>query len=120
MAIPTWPATLPQSPQKDFTETVGINILRSTMDSGIAKQRLRGKRPNTMNLSFILTTSQTQTLDTFVTTDLLGVKRFNFTHPRLGTTVECRLIPQGSGEFYQLVYRAPGYWQANLQFEILP
>lgn len=120
MAVPTWPATLPQSPQKDFTENVGINIIRSSMDSGPAKQRLRSRRPTTMTLSFIMTTAQTQTLESFINTDLLGVKRFNFTHPRLGTTVECRLVPQGEGQFFSLQYRAPGYWQTNLQFEILP
>jgi len=120
MAVPTWPATLPQSPQKDFTENVGINIIRSSMDSGPAKQRLRSRRPTTMTLSFIMTTAQTQTLESFINTDLLGVKRFNFKHPRLGTTVECRLVPQGEGQFFSLQYRAPGYWQTNLQFEILP
>jgi hypothetical protein len=67
-----------------------------------------------------MTTQQTTTLENFVNNTLLGVKRFNFTHPRLGTTVECRLVPQGDGQFFTLQYRAPGYWQTNLQFEILP
>lgn len=120
MANITWPVGLPQSPQKDFTETIGTNIIRSAMDAGPAKQRLRSRRPTTMALSFIMTTAQTQTLETFVNDTLLGVKRFNFTHPRLGTTVECRLVPQGDGQFFSLQYRAPGYWQTNLQFEILP
>jgi len=119
MAIP-WPSTLPQAPQKDFTETIGVNIVRSAMDAGPAKQRLRSRRPTTMNLSFIMTTAQTEELERFITIDLLGVKRFNFTHPRLGTSVECRLVPQGDGQFFSLQYRAPGYWQTNLQFEILP
>lgn len=120
MAVLSWPNTLPQSPQKDFQETIGINIVRSSMDAGPAKQRLRGRRPSMLNLSFIMTTSQTQTLETFVNTDLLGVKRFNFTHPRTGSIVECRLVPQGDGQFFTLQYRAPGYWQTNLQFEVLP
>lgn len=120
MANINWPGTLPQSPQKDFTENIGVNIIRSQMDAGPAKQRLRSRRPTTMNLSFIMTTSQTQTLESFIQNTLLGVKRFNFTHPRLGTTVECRLVPQGEGQFFSLQYRAPGYWQTNLQFEILP
>lgn len=120
MATINWPSSLPQSPQKDFTENIGVNIIRSPMDAGPAKQRLRSRRPTTMNLSFIMTTAQTKALETFVNTTILGVRRFNFVHPRLGTSVECRLVPQGDGQFFSLQYRAPGYWQTNLQFEILP
>jgi hypothetical protein len=120
MANVSWPTELPQSPQKDFTETIGVNIIRSAMDAGPAKQRRRSLRPTTMTLSFIMTTQQTIKLEDFVNNTLLGVKRFNFTHPRLGTTVECRLVPQGDGQFFTLQYRAPDYWQTNLQFEILP
>lgn len=115
-----WHPSLPQSPQKDFTETIGINIIRSNMDSGPAKQRVRSRRPNQLSLSFIMTTSQTQTLESFILTDLKGTKRFDFTHPRTGAAVECRLVPQGDGEFYTLQYRAPGYYQVNLKFEIMP
>lgn len=115
-----WPTSLPQSPQKDFQETVGINIVRTSMDSGPAKQRVRSRRPSQLSLSFIMTTAQTQTLESFIITTLKGTKRFDFKHPRTGTTVECRVVPQGEGEFYTLQYRAPGYWQVNLKFEILP
>jgi hypothetical protein len=122
MAVINWPTSgnFPQVPQKGFQETGGINILRSPMDKGPAKQRLRGSKPNTMQLSFIMTTQQTQTLETFIKTTIRGTKRFNFPHPRLGTQVECRLVPQQDGEFYTLQYLAPGYWQTSLTFEILP
>jgi hypothetical protein len=120
MALLPWPTTLPQSPQKDFQETVGINIIRTDMDRGPAKQRVRGGRPSQLSMSFIMTNAQTIDLQSFLLNDLKGTKRFNFTHPRLGTTVECRIVPQGDGEFYTLQYKAPGYWQVNLKFEILP
>lgn len=120
MAIPNWPSALPQSPQKGFKESVGQNIIRSPMDAGPAKMRNRGKRPNTMDLSFILTTAQTTTLENFIKTDLAGVKRFSFTHPRTSNTVEARIVPQSEGEFYGLEYLAPGYWKTSLKFEILP
>jgi hypothetical protein len=115
-----WDSSLPQSPQKDFQETIGINIVRSSMDSGPAKQRVRGKRPTQLSLSFIMTTAQTNTLESFILNTLKGTKRFDFTHPRTGAAIECRVVPQGDGEFYTLIYKAPGYWQANLKFEILP
>ena len=122
MAILSWPTanSFPQSPKKGFSESIGINIIRSPMDAGPAKQRRRSQRPSTMDLSFILTTAQTQTLETFVFNQLEGVKRFNFQHPRLYTTVEARIVPQSEGELFRLQYLAPGYWQASLKFEILP
>jgi hypothetical protein len=123
MAIPAWPTAndFPQSPQKGFSESVGLNVIRSPMDAGPAKQRLRARRPSTMDLSFILTTAQTQTLEEFINTTLEGVKRFSFPHPRLlGTTVETRIVPGSDGEFFRLQYLAPGYWQTSLKFEILP
>lgn len=123
MATISWPTAnnFPQVPQKGFTESVGVNIIRSQTDAGPAKQRVRSKRPTTMQLSFIMTTAQTETLQTFVQDTLLGTKRFNFPHPRLlGTVVEARIIAQQDGEFYRLQYLAPGYWQTSLNFEILP
>lgn len=120
MAIPAWNTSLPQVPQKNFQETVGINIIKTDMDKGPAKQRLRGKRPSILDLSFIMTKTQTDTLQSFITTDLLGVKRFSWTHPRTGTSIECRVVPQGDGEFYTLEYIAPDYYQVNLKFEVLP
>lgn len=122
MAIPSWPTAnnFPQNPQKGFSESVGVTVVRTQTDMGPAKQRRRSKRLSTMDLSFILTTAQTQTLEAFIENDLEGVRRFNFLHPRLSTTVEVRIVPQGDGEFFKLQYLAPGYWQTNLKFEILP
>lgn len=120
MAVISWPSTLPQSPQKGFSESVGINVIRSQTDVGPAKQRRRAKRPSEMNLSFLMTTAQTQTLETFIKDTISGVKRFTFTHPRLYTTVDVRIIPGSNGEFFNLQYAAPGYWSTSLKFEILP
>ena len=122
MAILSWPTTgnFPQGPQKGFSESIGVNVIRSPMDAGPAKQRRRSERPSTMDVNFMLTTAQTQTLETFVFVDLEGVRRFNFVHPRLNTTIEARIVPQSEGELFRLQYLAPGYWQANLKFEILP
>lgn len=116
----SWPTTLPQVPQKGFSESIGISIIRSPMDSGPAKQRVRGKRANTMDLSFILTTTQVTTLENFIKNTIYGVARFGFPHPRLDTIVEARIVPQGDGEFFKVQYLAPGYWQTSMKFEVLP
>lgn len=119
MAIPTWPLTLPQAPQKGFTESLGMNIIRSQTDMGPAKQRRRGVSPNTMEVNFILTSEQTATLETFTQDTLAGVKRFSFIHPRTNQSVEVRIVAQ-SGDLYKLQYLAPGYYNASMTFEILP
>lgn len=120
MATYVWPESLPQSPQKGFTETGGVLILRTPMDAGPAKQRRRGQRPQTMDVSFIMTTQQTQDLENFVKTTLQGTARFDFNHPRLNTTVEVRIVPQAEGQLYSFSYLAPDYWTVSLKLEILP
>jgi hypothetical protein len=90
------------------------------MDAGPAKQRRRGSKPQGLQLSFIMTTAQTQTLQEFIEDTIRGTARFGFTHPRLGTTVEVRIVPQGDGELYTFTYLAPEYWTVSLKLEILP
>lgn len=122
MPIPAWPTTnnFPQVPQKGFSESVGLNVIRSATDSGPAKMRRRGLTVSTMDLSFILTTAQCADLENFINNTLYGVKRFSFPHPRTAATVEARIVPSGEGEFFKLQYLAPGYWQTSMKFEILP
>jgi hypothetical protein len=115
-----WPLTLPQSPQKGFTESIGALILRTSMDAGPAKQRYRGKRSNDMQVSFIMTTAQVSTLSTWITDTIKGTARFGFTHPRTQTIVETRIVPTGDGVLFTSAYLAPGYWNISLNFEILP
>jgi hypothetical protein len=90
------------------------------MDSGPAKMRRRSNAPNTMNLSFILTTAQVSTLETWIKNDIKGVARFGFLHPRTQTTVEVRIVPSNNSELFQLKYLAPGYWETSFTFEVLP
>jgi hypothetical protein len=117
----TWPTTLPQVPQKGYSETGGMNIIRTQTDTGPAKMRRRADSPATLSCSFLMSTTQVNTFETFVTTSLNGVLRFYFTHPRKQTTVEVRIVPQGnSGDLYTLTYLSPVYWRVNLTLEILP
>ena len=118
----TWPATLPQSPQKGYSETGSANIISTPMDSGPAKRRLRGKRAQNLSVSFIMTDAQVTILETFVLgpSAIQGVKRFGFTHPRTKTIVEVRLMTQNDGQLYTLNYTAPGYWTVSMTLEVLP
>lgn len=115
-----WPPALPQSPQKGFTESIGALIIRTPMDAGPAKERYRGRRPDELQVSFIMTTQQVSTLETWIVNTLRGTARFGFPHPRKATVVEARIVPSGDGEIFKTAYLAPGYWNISLKLEILP
>lgn len=115
-----WPPGLPQTPQKGYTEDSGVLILKTAMDAGPAKMRRRGKKPTTLSMSFLMTTAQVATLETFTKDTIRGTSRFGFTHPRTNTIVEARMVPQDSGTLYNIAYVAPGYYTISLQLEILP
>jgi hypothetical protein len=120
MANISWPISLPAQPERGYSESIGTLILRSPMDAGPAKQRVRARRPDTLSVQYTLTSAQVTTLRTFFLDSIAGTLRFNYTHPRTGSTVEVRVIPQQSGELFQVQYLAPGYYRVNFQLEILP
>lgn len=115
-----WPSTLPQMPNTNYSETGGVLILRTSMDAGPAKMRRRGKRTETMQVTYNLSTAQMATLETFAKDTLQGTARFGFTHPRTNTVVEVRIVPQQDGGLYSISYILPELWQVSLQLEILP
>jgi len=116
----TWPPTLPQVPQKGYTEDKGFILIKTPMDAGPAKVRKRGKRPNVLNVSFLMTSTDITTLEYFVEYTILGTARFAFPHPRTGTLTEVRIMPQGEGVMYNISYLAPGYYTVSLQLEVMP
>lgn len=124
--VPGWPPSLPQVPQKGYSETGGVLIVRTPTDSGPAKLRARGKKPDLLNVQFLMTKDQVTTFENFVKNQIRGVLRFTFPHPRLSvsttnpTLVEVRIVPQGEGDYYTLSYAAPDYYNVQLQLEILP
>ena len=115
-----WPPSLPQNPQKGFSESSGVLVLRTPMDAGPAKMRRRGAKPRTLGLTFLMTTEQVATLDNFVQNTIKGTARFGFTNPRTQTVEEVRIVPQNDGVMFTSAYAAPGYWNVSLQFEVLP
>jgi hypothetical protein len=120
MASYVWPSSLPQAPQDDFSETGGVLILRTQVDAGPAKMRRRGARPKTLSCSFYMTTAQVATLESFVEDTLRGTARFDFTHPRLGSNIEVRLVPQQDGQLFAISFITNGYWNVALEMEVMP
>lgn len=115
-----WPLTLPQTPDVNYSETGGVNIIRSPMDAGPAKQRRRGSKAQIMNTTFTMSSDQVTDFETFVKDTLRGTARFGITHPRTGAVVEARIVPQNGGDLYTVSYMNPIRWSVQFQMEILP
>ena len=115
----TWPPTLPQTVQQGYTESIGLNILRTPMDSGPAKLRLRGRKPDTLKVSFVMTSAQVTILNNFINSTIYGVRRFDFPHPRLKTTTSVRIIPSNDNVYYSLEYMMEGFYKVSLDLEVI-
>ena len=116
-----WPSTLPQSPQLDsFSETNGVSIIRSPMDSGPAKMRRRAARPRTMQVAFFMNAAQLATLDNFIENTIRGTARFGFTHPIKQSIQEVRIVPQQDGLMYSMQPITFNWFSVQMQFEALP
>lgn len=120
MAVPSWPAGLPQNVRKDYSETSGVLLLSTPMDKGPAKLRRRGVKPTILKVGFYMTDTQIGTLETFLKTTLGGVQRFTFPHPRTGSSVEVRVVPAQGGELYTASFFAPGEFTVDMQLEVMP
>jgi hypothetical protein len=114
----TWPGTLPAKPlDEGYSEDVPNTLVRTEMDAGPAKVRRRftaGVRK--FNVSFILTTAQIATLDTFFVTDTnAGADQFTWDHPRTEVTGSFRFISPPK-------YSSAGgtHWKVSFQLEKLP
>lgn len=115
-----WPTALPQVPQKGYTESGGVLVVRTPQDKGPAKLRKLGSKPQTLNVTFLMTSGQVSSLENFVKNQISGVARFGFPHPRTNSVVEVRAVPQGEGDYYNISYVAPGYYTVQLTLEVLP
>lgn len=115
-----WPSGLPQVVEKGYSESIGFNVTRTPMDLGPPKIRRRSRRPDILSISFLMTTTQVALLETFINTTINATARFGFPHPRKGTISEVRIVPTQDGTYFNLQYRAPGYFGVSMQLEILP
>ena len=119
MAI-LWPPALPVTPLvQGYGEALPNNTIRTGMDVGPAKVRRRAAAmPFTMSVAFNCNDAQVDTLWTFVRDTLLGgSRRFEWTHPRTGQTIECRF----TGDKDLLKVEPSGTrWVVSFNLEVLP
>lgn len=114
----TWPSTLPTAPLlEDFHELPPETAIRTDMDAGPAKLRQRTTAAvGALQISYLLSKTQTATLDSFYTATLFGgTGAFTYTHPRTGAMVSCRFTAPPE---YTAVNG--NYFKVTLTLEVLP
>lgn len=113
----TWPTSLPDNfLASAYSESPPDNTIRTKMDVGPPKMRRRGTaaaRP--IRGTLLMTDAQLATFDTFYDSTLdSGADRFDWTHPRSGSSVEFRFVSPPS-------YSARGRrWVVTVDMEIMP
>lgn len=114
----TFPATLPKPMQSSYQEERQDGVLRSQMDMGPPKVRLRFTATmTTYSVSWQLSGSQVSTFESFFITDTLyGAIPFTWTQPRTGSTVTARF----SGATYQVSSIGHDLYQVSAKLEVLP
>jgi len=116
--MPSWPTTLPAYPLIDgFRETVPDAAIRTNMEQGPAKVRLRTTAATrSFTLSYLMNRAQLSALETFYLATLQGGSlAFDFTHPRQNVVVSCRFTrpPEymtTNGDFFKV----------SIDLEVLP
>jgi len=117
MASESWPGSLPERPLSEgFKKQKKPQFIRTDMDRGPAKVRRRSTfEPEIYLMSFLMTTAQLATFETWFDTNLLGgTARFDFTHPLDATTYEWRFM-----ETYQVSDKKAGNFEVQMRWEKL-
>lgn len=120
MPNPTFPATLPL-PQADTTAAYDAaeNAVRTSMESGVAKQRRRFTNvASPFKCTLKLTQAQVATLDDFVINTLQGVLPFDWVDFRTGAAATYRFT--GKRPAYSYIQGQVNRWLATLELERMP
>lgn len=115
--MPSWPASLQERMNKDFSESYDPGVIRTNMDEGPAKVRRRfTKILKRWQAKFWMDATDYDTFMNFYNIDIEGgVLSFDWVHP-------ITLAPQ-TYRFYQpptLTPIGPLTWQINMELEELP
>lgn len=116
--MPDWPTTLPSLPLAgSYGETQADTTIRTEMETGPAKARRRTTAGvSQLNLSYILSRAEAETLEDFFSEDLAGgALQFSFPHPLKSATVGCRFRRPPT-----LAAINGDYFRAAVELEVLP
>jgi hypothetical protein len=100
-----------------FRETVPSAVIRTDMEQGPAKLRLRTTAAvRTMTLSYLMNKTQIVELETFYLATLQGGSLpFDFVHPRSNATVSCRFTKPP-----EYVTSNGNFFKVAMELEVLP
>ena len=117
-----WPPTLPQKQFLGLRDERQSGRLRTSMDTGPAKQRRRfTAATRNIGVPIVLDGAQRQTFDTFFITTLEeGVLSFDWEDPVDDTTISMRFISFPPFELISGGIPDERMWQAVMTLEILP
>lgn len=116
MAI--WPVTLPQRPLTDsFVREYGDGLLRTEMETGIAKTRTRFTAvADKLTCVFRMSSAQVAVFRAWYVNEVgSGASRFTWTAPDTLSLADFRITKPP-----RVVLHAPGYWRVDLEMEQLP
>lgn len=123
MSFASWPASLPDGPLVDgYAEQAPNLLLRQEVDQGAARVRRKcAARPWQLTVTFRLTRTQVEALETFAYETLQGgALPFTHSRPRTGESVDMRIVPQ-SDKLYGLSPVGGGmYFEASVVLEVMP
>lgn len=124
MAIPVWPAELPQMPLLDGYSLEPPNLTRRVQpNEGPSITSAKGVLGSDMvTASYHLTQAQAATLRLFLySTCRSGALRFSWPDPDGGAAKECKVVPLSDRSLYKLTrLSAPGMFHVDLTLEVLP
>lgn len=113
-----WPNSLPAYPLLDgFQETVPKTVIRTDMEQGPAKVRLRTTAAvRKMSLNYLMSKAQVTALETFYLATLQGgALAFDFTHPRSNAYVSCRFVKPP-----EYITTNGNFFKVSIELEVLP
>ncbi len=93
----TWPTTLPQWVlQEQYSEWYKDPVIRTEMDAGPTKERLRYTAvPQVFTISIVVTQDQMNAFETFYKNNIaFGALPFEWRHPRTQSVETCKIISQ--------------------------
>ena len=120
MAI-LWPTTVPSKPLFDsYSESIPDTRLRTSMGAGPMKMRPKSAAvPVPISVNLHRTSDELEDLEDFMDNTLIrGSLRFEFPHPRKGTTIEARVV--GGDSLFTVAASGVDRWTVSMQLEIMP
>ena len=123
MAIPVWPASLPQKALvQGYSESYPNTMISFKVDSGVPKSRRKGANiPFPISVNLNITSGQLNDLEDFVTGPLEGgALMFYFTHPRKRESILVQLVAESEDKLYTITARGLDAYLVKLKMIILP